>query len=195
MDLPEAIGEFRPGDMVLCGANAPLVEVALKLIASRQRCVVRGRAVGDQLLNVWRNLPNPSTVAEAGKAIEDWKGRELSRLSGMDGTEDAQESVLDRAAGLQAVLCACDSPSEVIPAIQSLFDDAATSSTRPDAVVFSTIHRSKGLEADRVWLLESPMRQPKRDWEHQQQRNLRYVALTRAKQSLRFVEDVPSTQK
>lgn len=195
LDYPEAIRGFAPGDMVLCPSNAPLVAAALTLIADRRPVVVRGRSIGDSLVQIVNTAGDVPTVSALSRHVETWKGRELSRLSGMDGTEDAQESVLDRAAGLQAVLCACDSPSEVIPAIQSLFDDAATSSTRPDAVVFSTIHRSKGLEADRVWLLESPMRQPKRDWEHQQQRNLRYVALTRAKQSLRFVEDVPSTQK
>ena len=96
------------------------------------------------------------------------------------------ESVCDRTAGLHAVLSTCDSPGQVEPAINDLFsDDVRGGDAR--TVLFSTIHRAKGLEAARVWLLDAPVKQPKAEWEEQQQRNLSYVALTRAKESLTFV--------
>jgi superfamily I DNA/RNA helicase len=48
--------------------------------------------------------------------------------------------------------------------------------------------RAKGLEASRVWLLERESNNGKKSaWQHQQERNLRYVALTRSKQFLGLV--------
>ncbi len=74
--------------------------------------------------------------------------------------------------------------------INALFDDS-------DAYVsLSTIHRAKGLEAERVFLLEAntlPLRwasQRPEQWE--QERNLLYVALTRATQAL-FLLQAPDT--
>ncbi len=177
---------WLPGDFVLCAANAPLVRAALGLIAERRPAQVRGRGIGDQLMAVWRFAENAKTCAEATRLIEQWKGRELLRLSELDGVDDLVESVEDRTAGLLAVIGACSQVSEVGPAITELFADGADPRSG-SAVVFSTIHRAKGLEADRVHWIQVPTKQPKADWEKQQARNLSYVALTRAKQSLTFV--------
>jgi len=52
-----------------------------------------------------------------------------------------------------------------------------------NAVLLSTIHRAKGMEADRVFLLEPlllPHPRATRTWEKEQEENLRYIALTRA---------------
>ena len=61
-----------------------------------------------------------------------------------------------------------------------------------NAVVLSTAHKSKGLEADRVLIL-TPSNFPmitkySKDWEIQQEYNLKYVAYTRAKKELVFIE-------
>ena len=55
-----------------------------------------------------------------------------------------------------------------------------------DAIKISTIHRAKGLEENRVFILEYnklPVHRPK-PWEAEQERNLHYVAVTRPKQEL-----------
>ena len=61
-----------------------------------------------------------------------------------------------------------------------------------DGVLLSSIHKAKGLEADRVFLIEpegAPVPHPmaKQDWEIEQEWNLRYVAITRAKKELIYV--------
>ena len=77
--------------------------------------------------------------------------------------------------------------------IDKLF--AATQSG--NAVVLSTVHRAKGLETDRVfiicpeilpWIMPSQL-----EWERQQEMNLRYVAITRPKKTLVYV-DVPEKE-
>ncbi len=70
--------------------------------------------------------------------------------------------------------------------ILSLFSDTKA------AIWLSTIHRAKGLEANRVFFLNpSQVPHPKAvmDWEKVQEMNCKYVALTRAKQTLFFVKE------
>jgi superfamily I DNA/RNA helicase len=62
-------------------------------------------------------------------------------------------------------------------------------------VELSTVHRAKGLEADRVFIL-APEKLPlvwagQQAWETEQEQNLRYVALTRARRELYFVTEAP----
>lgn len=173
-----------PGDMVLCPTNAPLIRAALSLIRDRRRCAVRGRAIGDSLLAVYRTVRGDS-VLEKAKFVGQWEHEEINRLAARDGTEDVIESVRDRAASLQAVISACISTAQVETLIGSLFTEDSPSDS---VVVFSTIHRAKGLEAERVWLLEQePDGRSRSLWQHQQECNLRYVALTRSKQFLGLV--------
>jgi DNA helicase-2/ATP-dependent DNA helicase PcrA len=71
-------------------------------------------------------------------------------------------------------------------AIENLFSD------QDSAIVLSTVHRAKGLEADRVFIL-CPEKLPlvwkgQRPEQFQQELHLRYVGLTRSKDTLIFVE-------
>ena len=57
--------------------------------------------------------------------------------------------------------------------------------------MLSTVHKAKGLEADRIFLLnpdEMPLKwHNQQEWELQQERNIKYVALTRAQSELYFM--------
>src|SRR5574343_253272 len=185
--IDEATADYLTGEMVLCPTNAPLIAAALRLIAQRRRAVVRGRAVGEQLTGIVRSLGEARTVLELTRKVEKWRTDNLERLADMDGVDDVIEEVKDKADGILAVLASCDSPAVVESRMAELFDDSKKPG-ESGPVVFSTIHRAKGLEADRVKLMECPARKPTQEWEHRQARNLRYVALTRSKQSLCFVE-------
>jgi len=184
LTLDVAMALAMPGDMVLCPTNAPLIRAALSMIRGKRRCVVRGRAIGDSLLAVYRTVQGNS-VSEKARLVDEWAYGEINRLSERDGMDDVIESVRDRADSLQAVLSACLGISQVEPLIGSLFTEDGPSEA---AVVFSTIHRAKGLEARKVWLLEQDHNGGKKSaWQDQQGRNLRYVALTRSKEFLGLV--------
>ena len=60
-----------------------------------------------------------------------------------------------------------------------------------DAIKISTIHRAKGLENNRVFILEYNKLPYRRDleWQNIQERNLHYVAVTRPKEELYLCED------
>lgn len=187
--LDSALQSAQPGDMVICAKNAPLVGAALQLIANRRRALVRGRAIGDSLKSIIRSVGQGArTVGQLANAVDKWLAREMAALSEREGVDDLMEQAIDRAAGLLAIVKGCSSPAEVEPAIDSLFSEEA----RPgavDAVIFSTIHRAKGLEANRIFIIETEVRPAEHDWQALQQRNLRYVALTRSKDTLTFVQE------
>jgi superfamily I DNA/RNA helicase len=58
--------------------------------------------------------------------------------------------------------------------------------------MLSTVHKAKGLEADNVFIICPellPMRmEGQQEWEYQQELNLKYVAVTRAKKRLVWVD-------
>ena len=59
--------------------------------------------------------------------------------------------------------------------------------------MLSSIHKSKGLEADRVFILGDelmPLKKAELNWEKEQEENLMYVAYTRAKSELIFINDI-----
>jgi superfamily I DNA/RNA helicase len=63
-----------------------------------------------------------------------------------------------------------------------------------DAVKLSTIHRAKGLENETVFILDYnklPLKKDdQKDWELTQERNLKYVGLTRTKKNLYLVNAI-----
>ena len=73
----------------------------------------------------------------------------------------------------------------LIKNIKTIFGDKEKNS-----VIFSTVHKAKGLEADNVWIL-SPEKMPhpmaKSAADREQERNICYVAITRAKKNLNYV--------
>jgi ATP-dependent exoDNAse (exonuclease V) beta subunit len=73
----------------------------------------------------------------------------------------------------------------LIEYIEQIFSDGES------AINLCTIHRAKGLEADRVWIID-PKSLPhiwkgQKAWQKEQEDNLLYVALTRAKKQLFIV--------
>lgn len=180
----ELPSRLRPGDLVLCRSNAPLLSLCLKAIAGRVPPTMRGRAIGDSLTTILRKVgaDRIGTTAQLGREVERWRAREVERLSARDGTEDLVEQANDRAACLQAIAETCASPAEIPGVIVALFDDV----DKDGRVTFSSVHRAKGSEARRVHYLRVPYSEPRdRDrpvpaWVAQQRRNLEYVALTRS---------------
>ncbi|KJH69405.1 3'-5' exonuclease [Aliterella atlantica] len=99
------------------------------------------------------------------------------------------ESLRDRCDGIAACWQAFNSTSinSFCLEIEELFSDTRSS------VILSTVHRAKGLEEKRVFILRPdllPLRwNGQQDWELEQEYNLCYVAFTRAKEALCFIQD------
>jgi superfamily I DNA/RNA helicase len=80
--------------------------------------------------------------------------------------------------------------SQAITLLEKIFSDKKDDQKN---IVLSTIHKAKGSEADRVFVLRRdlmPSKFAKQDWELQQEINLQYVCYTRAKKELVFITDI-----
>lgn len=183
------VDDAVPGELVLCRANAPIVAACLRFIARLRPAIVRGRAIGDQLNSVVRKVGESATIAEFGRNLDRWQAGEVNRLSARDGTDNLIEQVYDKVGCLQAIASACSDPAQIPSAIARLFSDDDSSGR----VTFSTVHRAKGSEARRVSYIQIPYGEkrdkvrPPQQWEMDQRRNLRYVALTRSLDTLTLI--------
>lgn len=184
----------RGGDLVICRLTAPLISECIKLIKNRVSAKVRGRSIGYELTALLKQIGKLEgfSYANVVKHLEEYKQKRVEFLRQKDADESAIESLCDRVECLQ--VCAesylnARSVDELAREIDKLFDD-----NRP-SVWLSTIHRAKGLEADRVFILKPeklPLRwKNQQAWELEQEMNLLYVALTRAKSALYFIGDLP----
>lgn len=174
----------KPGDMVLCRINAPLVTEAFALIRNGVKAVVRGRDIGQNFQVLIKKLDAP-TIEGIEQNISQYRERELNRLFRRNAPESQIEALNDKCDTLLAIVGECDQPSQISEKIETLFSDDV------EGVVFSSVHRAKGLEAERVFILKPellPLAKVKKDWEMEQEMNCKYVALTRSKSELYFVK-------
>jgi superfamily I DNA/RNA helicase len=184
LDDSALLDAVRPGDLVICRKTAPLVAWCIRLIAHKIPARVRGREIGQELTGLARKLAQLVPWRRLPEAIAAYEEIEVAQLLREDVDVEHIIAVQDRCAallvcfrsfGVRSVDALCDE-------IDQLFADTG------DVVALSTIHRAKGLEAERVFVLEAntlPLRwKRQRPDQHQQELNLLYVALTRAKQDL-----------
>jgi len=70
--------------------------------------------------------------------------------------------------------------------------DALFSDNRDGSVLtLATVHKSKGLEWDRVFILDPklmPSKYARQQWQLDQETNIHYVAITRARQELYYID-------
>jgi DNA helicase-2/ATP-dependent DNA helicase PcrA len=179
------LGELlQDGDMVICRTNAPLMSLAMERIRGGHKAVVKGRDIGASLAALARNL-EAETIAEMRRKLLRYEERECRHLMERRASETALAVFQDKVETLAAVMDECETPGEVAARLQSVFADGES------GVTFSTVHQAKGLEAERVFIARPdlmPLARVRQEWELQQELNIEYVAYTRSKSELYFVE-------
>jgi superfamily I DNA/RNA helicase len=187
---------FRPDDLIVCRTTKPLVELAYRCLRAKVPVRIMGRDIGIGL-KVLINKMKANSIDDLQMKIEHWAEREVDKAIAKQ-LESKAESVQDKA---DCILCMIDSlgeddpdetvePIRTIGALLAMIDDMFDESKK--ATTLASIHKSKGLEAPRVfWLnsLKCPAPWAKQDWQKQQEVHLCYVATTRAIYTLILIED------
>lgn len=181
-----ALSQMRPGDMVLCRCNAPLVNAAYALIRRGTKAVIRGRDLGKGLLDFVEKLERSATsIPTLIQALNLYRYEEMTRLSVLgDKATGRLAALYDRCDCLSELCSTVSSISELKARIESLFADFESDGRPKEAVILGTVHRTKGLEAERVFVLKPeliPHPAARQEWERVQEMNLAYVAATRTK--------------
>jgi DNA helicase-2/ATP-dependent DNA helicase PcrA len=169
------IEELEPGDMVVSRVNAPLVRMCLQVLITGRRAYIQGRDLGAGLLRLVKQSEARS-IAEFQRWLGTWQGNEVVRLCAK-GEESEVEGVQDKVLTLDCLCEGLRTTEQLRNRIRALFSD-----DEPARVRFSSTHRAKGLEADRVYML---------GWTYShtsvEETNLWYVAVTRARNELVIV--------
>lgn len=163
---------FQPGDVILCRNNAPLVSLAFRLIMQRIPCRIIGRELGTGLKKILRKHEDKS-VSQAMQAIE----FEFSLLI-KNAKPSKAEKLAERLEILSFLLENSKTVADAISMISSMFD------TETAPITLSTIHRAKGLEWPRVYLLDRHLIGA---YGGAQEDNIHYVGVTRAQEELIFI--------
>lgn len=185
MPTTDAVKAMRPGDLVLCRTNGPLVPIAYALIQANIKAVIRGRDIGVNLRQLVDKLRAGDSVPKLLEKLDAYRTAEMGKLVrlGERGASKMQ-SLVDRCDCVTALTQGVNSVTALKAKIDRIFADFESDGTPKDAVVLGSIHRTKGLEGHTVYILEPgllPHPMAKQAWEQIQESNCAYIAITRAK--------------
>src|SRR5574338_517808 len=170
MDSAELLKSVKPGDFVLSRTNAPLIKYCLQLLKAGVPANIQGRDIGANLLYFIKKS-KAKTINSFIKYVNDWRDQEVERLitqkKNTDICVDKAECLLNLCEGILTI-------ADLKETIDKLFNDVNDTAK----VIFSTTHKAKGLERDRVFVLAGTYRKSGTGGEED---NLWYVAVTRAK--------------
>lgn len=179
---------LQDNDWVLCRTTAPLVAKCLRLIQKGKKAVVKGRDIGASLAELINSLGKPDQQVEGFiPVLEQYRAERLEKLKKL-GREAEAMSIDDRIETIIALLEGSNTIADVLRKIETIFSDEKA------PIMFCTVHRSKGLEADRIFIMRPDLLpHPKAElpWQKIQEENLKYVAITRAKRILFWVHEKP----
>lgn len=195
IDISQLMEKVERGNMVLCRLNAPLVKPAFELIRNGIKAVIRGRDIGKNLVTFIQKAQrmfNTLDLNDTLGAMDSYVQREEYKLLSLHKDNQAQ-MIRDQFDTIIALSEGCHTISDVEWRIQKVFSDEV------EGIVFSSVHKAKGLEAKRVFILKpnllNPQKWDKQAWQLQQLSNLKYVAITRALAELYFVEGGDETTR
>lgn len=171
-------------DLIVCRTNAPLVAQAYSFIRQKIPCRVAGRDFGAGLTALIKKL-KPTDIKDLLAKLDAYRVKEVGKLVAAK-KEHRVQSLTDKIDSLEVLALECDDLDALDGIISRLFSDLS----QEGKIVLSSVHRAKGAEADRVFILRPdlmPFRMARLDWEIEQEKNLIYVAYTRARKTLVFL--------
>ena len=177
------LDEVKNGDYVICRNNLPLVETFIKLLQAGKKSVILGKDYGEGLQSI---LSSINSLVDLKKMLEE-KRKELEE-KGVRNFQ-ANEGYIALAEKVQIILVLVQSFGNVEAVknqVNEIFGDKSD-----DKIILSTIHKSKGLEAERVFILGFheliPSKYANTELALYGEKCLQFVAVTRAKKSLIFI--------
>jgi len=178
---------FQSSDAILCRTTAPLIDYVYQLIREQVPCRVMGREIGQGLVTLIKKM-KAKNIDTLITRLGVYREREIAQYVSK-GQEEKCQVVEDKVESLLTVVNNLPennrTVAELIRSIEALFTDNGAG-----VLTLATVHKSKGLEWDRVFILardKMPSKWARKSWQYQQEINLIYVAYTRSKKELYFL--------
>ena len=195
-----SLEDIQDGDMILCRNNAPLVQIYNEFLKLGKKCHIRGKEIGSNLKSIVKGTRQNELNVDCTKdgvftRLYDDLFTSRNKLMERFNIDDKSainspqiQNKLDMIKALEILAEGINSVDEIINKIDEIFPKR----DKKSGISLSTVHKAKGLEADNVYIAcESlmPSKSAKKDWEIKQEYNLMYVAYTRAKKILGFIDE------
>lgn len=155
---------------IICRNNAPLFNMAIKLLKNGRYPQIIGNDIGKYLLKVMKkfgksDLPREKVIAEISMWVQEKEKKTRNKAK-----------VWDQAACMNVFAMQGETLGDAIAYAEHLFNSQGS-------IQLMTGHKSKGLEYDTVFLLDRDLIR----LDEGQEKNLLYVCQTRAKKELFYV--------
>jgi len=173
--------EAQSGDFVLCRTTMPLVKLFFEFLTQHKKAIIKGSDIGVHLIELIGKINN------IDKLKSFWEGelakyrKDLKKEGVLNPNEHSGYSTLeDKVMTLLFMARISNSIPDLKSNIRMIFTDEI------QGICLSTVHKIKGLEANRVFIVRPDLLPlPNvRSWQAIQEKNLEYVAITRSKLEL-----------
>lgn len=188
------VSDLEDGDMVLCRNSAPLASLCMHLLGGGTKAYIKGKDIGANLIKML-DTTRKTNLVEAIVVMERELEKVLEKVCRKEhcGPEEGRQSAAytaykDKIQAIEVLGEGLTQVRQVVSRIESIFSDSDRA-----GICLSTIHKAKGLEANRVFILCPDKLYNKRcmcvAWMAEQEANLVYVLYTRAKHYLGVITD------
>jgi len=173
---------------VICRFTRPLIATAYRMIREGVACKVEGRDLGKGLValcRLWKIRSIKLLEERLAKHLE----REIAKARAAK-SERREQDITDKVETIRIFIDRCRQQGktqidELVVEIESLFQDDVTG-----MITLCTGHKCKGREWQRVfWLRTATTMRLQKEWEEEQEANVRIVMGTRSKFEMVLVPD------
>lgn len=195
-----SVKDLRDGDFVMCRNTLPLIKLCYHLISKGVAANIRGRDIGVTLVNLvkrskrksleglynWLEKEADRKYKQIRKANPHFEDSDIKEMGSFQMMMEKHQIIKIIAESKKAII----DTDDLCRAISALFTDA-----KNGGVLLSTVHKAKGLEFKRCFVLEPelmPSKHAKQEWQKIQENNIEYVCYTRAEEELYFIADYDS---
>jgi len=175
--------------LVIGRRTAPLINIYLSLKQEGISAILKGREIKQELIDIVRKvgqLPD-FNFSYFRRYLRIYFQDRSEQIRQGSSSKQKLDYLTDQIKTIESIYSRGESIdiNELIDEIEDSFRESSAT------VTLCTVHKAKGLEADRVFIIapnEIPLlREGQKDWEKQQEIHIKYVALTRSRSELYFV--------
>lgn len=185
------VSEAQDGDLILCRNTKPLIDVFFRLLQIDKKSFIVGKEIEKGLESLAEkcfhsNIENMMRLMEEEihRVEVELKAKGINKVS----ADPRYRSICEKVDVLRFIMQKVDKASDVISTIHNIFAEDKK------GIKLMTIHRSKGLECERVFIIDEyenvkliPSKYASKPDELKQEKNLNFVARTRAKNETIYV--------
>lgn len=191
--LNGSINNVKYGDVVLCRTNAPLAALANKLLQEHKKVTIVGNDFAEHLQDII-DSSKKITCDQLFIFLNEKANKILKKIVDANNCVDPQEdpdyvNFIDKVTTIKMLAFDCKTVVELTEKIKKIFSALPDSS----GITLSTVHRFKGKEADHIYIAEPHLipfpyylTSPEAV---DNEKNVDYVARTRAKLKLEYITD------